>query len=260
MSPFVHASERVRIERDGAVVRVQLDRPPLNVLDYATIRELYDRLCELSTDRSLKTLVLTGAGRAFCAGVDVADHTPDRAPEMLASFHALLLLLLEFPAPTIALVNGAALGGGCELFLACDVTIARSDAKVGLPEIKLGAFPPFAAVVLPRLLGRQRALDLILSGRTLSGADALACGLVQHCVSADAFEDFVRQYVNALTASSGPVLRLAKRALLDGQASQVGAALSSCETVYLNQLMQLSDAREGITAFMEKRAPVWQEA
>ncbi|HSL69052.1 MAG TPA: enoyl-CoA hydratase-related protein, partial [Longimicrobiales bacterium] len=192
--------------------------------------------------------------------VDVADHTPDRAPEMLASFHALLLLLLEFPAPTIALVNGAALGGGCELFLACDVAIARSDAKVGLPEIKLGAFPPFAAAVLPRLLGRQRALDLILSGRTLSGADALACGLVQHCVGADAFEDFARQYVNALTASSGPVLRLAKRALLDGQASQVSAALSSCETVYLNQLMQLSDAREGITAFMEKRAPVWQEA
>ena len=252
--------QSVRIERDGGCMLVALDRPPLNVLDIVLMQELLAILDELASDSAIKCVTITGAGRAFCAGVDVADHTHERAPDMLRVFHLLLLRLLRFPAPTIALVNGPALGGGCELMLACDVAIARSDAKIGQPEIKLGAFPPFAAALLPRLVGRQRALDLILSGRTISGAEAHACGLVQFAVSADQLDSFGRSYVRELSAASGPVLRLAKRAVLSAQYDGTDAAVNRCEALYLAELLNLADAKEGIAAFLEHRAPVWKEA
>jgi cyclohexa-1,5-dienecarbonyl-CoA hydratase len=254
-----HVATHVHVERDGAVARVVLDRPPLNVLNLALLQELQYTLETLAGDCSLKALVLTGAGRAFCAGVDVADHTPDRVPQMLSAFHSVVLDLLEFPTPVVAMVNGAALGGGCELLLACDVVIARQGAKLGLPEIRLGAFPPFAAVVLPGLVGRQTALDLILSGRTFGADVAFELGLVQQVAPAENLDAVTADYVRQLSASSASVLRLAKRAVLDAQYAPIRDALAQCEATYRDELMALADAREGIVAFLEKREPVWEE-
>jgi cyclohexa-1,5-dienecarbonyl-CoA hydratase len=250
----------VRVEVDGPVAHLVMDRPPLNVLHLPMLAELEKACGRLSNERSLKCVVLRGAGRAFCAGVDVADHTPDRVQWMLELFHGAVRRLMSLPFPVVAAVNGAALGGGCELLMACDVVLACDDAKIGQPEIRLGAFPPVAAAVLPRLMGRQRALDLVLTGRTLSATEAWEIGLVTRVLAAETFDDDVAAYAALLASRSGPVLRLAKRAVLEGAELPLQEAVGRAERIYLDELMPLEDAHEGIRAFIEKRDPVWKEA
>jgi cyclohexa-1,5-dienecarbonyl-CoA hydratase len=250
----------VRLEREGALGRLVLDRPPVNVLDIATIVAANECLRTAAQDPAIKALVITGAGRAFSAGVDVADHAAERVESMLGAFHQLVARVTSLEVPVVALVQGAALGGGCELALACDIILARADAKLGFPEIKLAVFPPVAAALLPRMVGRQRALDLILSGRTLSGEEAARLGLVAHAWPADDFPVRAGAYVNELIQLSGPALRLAKRAVDDGLELSFADALARAERIYSRDVMALDDAREGLVSFMEKRAPVWKEA
>jgi cyclohexa-1,5-dienecarbonyl-CoA hydratase len=256
------AAERgaVRIVRDGAVVRLVLDHPPLNVLTIAMLEELHGVLGELAADDSVKLVTLSGNGRAFCAGVDVADHAEDRVTRMLELFHGALLRLHRLPCPTVAVAHGAALGGGCELLLACDLVLAREDLKVGQPEIRLGVFPPFAAAILPQLVGRQRAMELVLTGCTLSAAEAHAAGLVTRVYPDIDFDTAVQEYLSQLVRLSGPVQRLAKRAVAECAFMPLTDAVAHTEALYANDLLQLHDAHEGLTAFMEKRVPVWREA
>lgn len=250
----------LRLEAEGALRRIVLDRPPLNVLDIAMLRELAEAAAAVQADPGASLLVITGEGKAFCAGVDVADHTEDRVAEMIPAFHAALMRLASLELPVVAVVNGAALGGGLEVALACDVIVAREGAKLGQPEILLGVFPPFAAAVLPRLVGRARALDLCLTGRTLVAEEAEAWGLVQHVWPRDTFAADAAAYVAGLAGLSGPVLRLAKRAVVEGLDAPLGEALHAAERLYLDDLMELEDAREGLAAFLEKRTPVWKGA
>jgi cyclohexa-1,5-dienecarbonyl-CoA hydratase len=254
--PFRH----VRIEREGGLRRLILDRPPLNVLDIPMLREVDEAAAEVHADPGAVALVVTGAGKAFCAGVDVADHTEDRVGEMIEVFHAALTRLLALEIPVVAALNGAALGGGLEVALACDIVLAREGAKLGQPEIQLGVFPPFAAVVLPRLLGRARAMDLCLSGRTFTAEEGLAMGLVQHVFPRDTFAEDTGRYLASLAGLSGPVLRLTKSAVSEGGHAPLKDALHDIERLYLDDLMKLEDAREGLAAFLEKRPPVWKGA
>lgn len=249
-----------RFERCEGVLRLVLDRPPLNVLHVAMLQELEEALAHVSEDPDVRVLVLTGAGRAFCAGVDVADHLPDRVGITLRLFHGIIRRLLELRLPVVAAVNGAALGGGCELLLACDVVLAKAGAKLGQPEIRLGTLPPAAAALLPRRVGPQRALDLILTGRTLEADEARTLGLVTHVLAEDDFEAEVAQYAKNLASLSRPVLELAKRAVVEGLEVPWRSALARAEAVYLNQLVGLADSREGLAAFLEKREPVWSDA
>ena len=253
--------EHLRLERgaDG-VARLTLDRPPLNVLHIPMLRELDAALGEIAEDREAKLLLITGEGKAFCAGVDVADHTAERIEFMLETFHGALRRLLELKLPVVAAVNGAALGGGCELVLACDLVIASASAKLGQPEIRLGVFPPVAAALLPRLIGRQRALDLILTGRVIGAEEARDIGLVGRVAPADGFAEAVEEYVGGLADLSRPVLRLTKRVTLEGMELPAARALERAEAAYLNELMRLEDPHEGLAAFMEKREPVWKDA
>lgn len=253
--------EFLRLERpEDGVARVILDRPPLNVLHIPMMQELDQVLADLGTEPDLKVLVLTGAGKAFCAGVDVADHTADRVESMIETFHGVVRRLLLMEVPVVAAVNGSALGGGCELLLACDLVIASERAKVGQPEIRLGVFPPVAAALLPRLVGRQRALDLVLTGRVMRAEEARDMGLVGQVVPAESFEDAVRELVGSLASLSRPVLRLTKRTVVDGMAEPFEDAFDRAERSYLHDLMELEDAHEGLAAFMEKREPVWRDA
>jgi cyclohexa-1,5-dienecarbonyl-CoA hydratase len=160
----------------------------------------------------------------------------------------------------VAAINGAALGGGLELALACDILLARDGARMGQPEIRLGVLPPFAAVVLPRLLGRARALDLCLSGRTFDAAEARGMGLVQHVFPQASFADDAEAYVADVASLSRPVLRLTKRAVVASLDVSLEEALRATERLYLDELMRLADAREGLAAFLEKRQPVWTGA
>ncbi len=261
LSREVFSGEFIRLERAGnGVARLVLDRPSLNVLHIPMLRELDQALTGLSSDAELKLLVLTGEGRAFCAGVDVADHTAGRVESMIEAFHSVVRKLLVQEAPVVAAVNGPALGGGCELVLACDLVIASEQAKLGQPEIQLGVFPPVAAALLPRLIGLQRALDLILTGRVIDAAEAREIGLVSRVAPADRFIDAVEAYVDSLAGLSGPVLRLTKRTVVDGLAEQLPDAFDEAEERYLHELMDLQDPHEGLAAFIEKREPVWRDA
>jgi len=249
----------VRYARTGGIGRLVLDRPPVNVLDLAAMEALQSAIAEAAADAGLKVLAVSGAGRAFSAGVDVADHTADRVGRMLALFHGAVRQLMALEVPVVALVHGAALGGGCELALACDMVLARDDLKLGQPEIQLAVFPPVAAALLPQLIGRQRALDLILTGRTVGAAEALRMGLVSRVFSAAEFDAGTDAALAELASRSGPALRLAKRAVLESADLPFGPALQRAEDLYLNELMQLADVHEGLAAFMEKRAPVWED-
>jgi len=192
--------------------------------------------------------------------VDVADHTPERVGAMMAAFREALERTLRLPMPVVAVLRGHALGGGLELALAADVVLAREGAKVGLPEVRLGAFPPFAAAMLPRLVGRQRALDLILSGEVMEARRAHELGIVTHLYPTDDFDARVQAYLDGLRRLSRPVLRLAKRAVLGGVGRPLDAALETAEGLYLDDLMGLDDSREGIQAFLDKRQPLWRDA
>lgn len=250
----------VRLEREGAVATLVLARPPLNVLNLSMMAEMDEALQAVENDPTVSVLVITGEGRAFCAGVDVADHTADRVEEMLRLFHGVLMRLMALECPVVVAVNGAALGGGCELVMAADIVLARSGAKLAQPEIQLGVFPPIAAVLLPRLIGRQGALDLILSGRTIRAEEAQRIGLVNVVIPSDDFAEGVGEYVDGIAMLSRPVLRLTKAVIIESFGVPLRSAVEGAEQSYLNELMALEDPHEGLAAFMEKRAPAWKGA
>jgi cyclohexa-1,5-dienecarbonyl-CoA hydratase len=246
-----------RLEESNGVAHLTLDRPPLNILTIAMIAELDAALEVVERADGLCALVLAGAGKVFCAGVDVAQHTSEHAEAMITGLGALYRRLRALPVPTLAVVHGPALGGGTELALGCDLILAGSSARFGQPEIKLGVFPPIAAAVLPGLIGYQQAARIILTGEALSAEEAARIGLITHAVPDEQLSLAVEQVLESWRAASPANLRLAKRALLLGMQRGV-ASLDSIETLYLLDLMATADAREGIAAFMEKRRPVWQ--
>jgi len=253
-------AEGVRVESAGGVVRLVLDRPPLNVLDAPTLEALTAALDRAARHSDTRAVLLTARGRAFCAGVDVAAHAPDRAPEMIRLFGRAIRALLAQEVPVVAAVRGAALGGGCELALACDVVLASEGARFGQPEVRVGALPPAAAALLPRRVGPSAAMDLVLSGRTVDAGEALRLGLASRVVPEEELEEAAGAYAADLASLSRPVLALAKRAVREGAAGPVGAALDRADRLYLEELLELEDAAEGISAFLEKRPPVWKDA
>ncbi|HTQ80362.1 MAG TPA: enoyl-CoA hydratase/isomerase family protein, partial [Thermoanaerobaculia bacterium] len=233
---------------------------PLNILDLATLADLNAALDGLAADPDLQVVVLRGAGeRAFSAGVSVQDHTADKVRAMLDGLHGAIRRLRDLPAVTLAAVHGHCLGGGMELALGCDLVLATDDARFGQPEIELGCYPPAAAALYPRLLGASRTLELLLSGRTLSAEEAERLGLVTwRTATLDGPDGGLARVLAQLTARSAAVTRLTKRAVAAGRDHDFAAALQETERLYLEQLCQRADMEEGLTAFLEKRPPVWK--
>ncbi|MEW6279718.1 MAG: enoyl-CoA hydratase/isomerase family protein [Candidatus Eremiobacterota bacterium] len=243
---------RIKVSVHEGVARVRLDHPPLNILDIAMLDELREAVHGLP---EVRALVVETPHKAFSAGASVEEHLPEQADSMLRAFHAALEAVLDFPAPTLAAVNGAAMGGGMELALACDFVLASDNAKFGQPEIKLAVFPPLAAVLLPRLIPHRMAWELVLTGRTVSAQRALELGLVNRVAPSEELEKAVQEFLAMFHGLSPAALRLCKKALRLG--SDYKAALRDVERVYLEELMREPDAVEGLRAFLEKRAPVW---
>jgi cyclohexa-1,5-dienecarbonyl-CoA hydratase len=249
----------MQLDITGDVARLQLNRPPLNIITIAMIREMAGALARVAAQPKLKAFVLAASGTAFCAGVDVRDHAPDRVEPMIREFGQLCQRLRLLPIPTIAVVQGAALGGGMELVIACDQVLAAASARFGQPEIKLGVFPPFAAALLPRLIGYQQAAHLILSGEVIAAAEAARLGLVTTVVPDTELSAVLERWLTQFRGLSAPVLRLAKKALLLGADRGMPEALPLLEELYLQDLLATQDAREGIQAFLAKRPPVWSD-
>jgi cyclohexa-1,5-dienecarbonyl-CoA hydratase len=250
---------RVLVPRRGRrrrVARIILRRPPLNVLHLDMVRELVRALDGLRPEGARRALVIAAAGKAFSAGVAVEDHLPPQVHAVLPAFHDVFRKLHSLGVPTIAAVQGAAKGGGCELACFADWVVASEDASFGLPEVKLGSFPPVAAVHFPHRIGRARTLQMILSGETLPATEALRIGLVDRVVPAARLGEAVEARVDELRAMSGPVLRLARRAVVDDV--RFDEELRQVERLFLGELMTAEDAVEGLRAFLEKRPPIWR--
>jgi cyclohexa-1,5-dienecarbonyl-CoA hydratase len=245
-------------EIHDCVARITLNQPPLNILDIPMMREMHRALEQIGSASGAKVLVLGHQGKAFSAGVSVKDHSPEKVKEMLGEFHGIFRLLNSLELPSVALVDGMALGGGCELAVFCDMVIASDRATFGQPEIKLGVFPPVAAAIFPRLVGRNRTLELLLTGDIIDAGEAKAIGLINKVFPAQVFKDKADEFIRKLTSMSGSVLGLTKRAVDRGLYASVIEGISAIEQLYLGELMKTEDAREGLNAFLEKREPVWK--
>jgi cyclohexa-1,5-dienecarbonyl-CoA hydratase len=249
----------IRVKVEDRVVRITLARPPLNVLNISMMREITAALSE-SVEREVVAIVFDADKncRAFSAGVAIEEHAAETIYQMLDSFHAIFRQLEQIAKPVIALVDGAALGGGCELVAACDIVIASDRSRFGQPEIKLGVFPPVAAILLPLVIGEKRARELILTGEIIDATEASRLGLCNHVVPPAHLEGKLLEVVAKLKELSGTSLQFARQALDLGRGRSLDAALTEQENIYLHELMKTADANEGIKAFMEKRKPFWR--
>lgn len=247
----------VHVTVDRGLARIELDRPPLNIIDLAAAAELAVAIEGAAARDDVAVISLAGRGRAFCAGVDVRDHLPDRGAEMLHTFHRSCVALLEAPQPVVAVVQGAALGGGCELTLACDLVIASERATFGQPEIRLGVFPPLAALALPRMIPAHQASELLLTGRVVGAAEAARLGLVNRVTEEGGLSAAAEEVLSALLALSPASLRLTKAAMIGSRARPTAREIADIERFYVECLMRTPDAVEGLQAFIEKRPPRW---
>jgi len=251
------AEKFITYQVQNGIASLKLERPPLNVLHIPMLGQLQAALGNLAQDESVRALVLGARGKLFSAGVDIADHTPDKVGEMIPLFDRVCLALAEFPVPTIAAIQGHALGGGCELALCCDMAVIVEGAKIGQPEIQLAAFAPVAALRLPGLVGQRAAADMLFTGRSLSAHEALQYGLVNAVIPADDLTVWVDEKASQIAGMSRAAQILNKRALSLGVGSWK-RSLSEIERLYLEDLMNTSDAHEGLAAFGEKRSPDWK--
>jgi len=251
-------NERLSLTIQPPVARLQLKNPPLNVIDIPMMEELASALAEIETRREILVVILSGAGKSFSAGVDVATHTQDKVTSMLEKFHGVVRALVATKKVIIAGVHGHCLGGGAELAMVCDFVYTSDDAEWGFPEIQLGCFPPVAVTALAALIGQKRAADLILTGRTISGSQAAAIGLSTNAVPASQLDREIEETVGRLSALSPAALAITKKASYAWDAIHFDKGLARAERIYLDELMKTEDANEGIRAFMEKRKPAWK--
>lgn len=248
---------RISLEIEGAVARIVLRNPPLNVIDIPMMEELVRALAEVEAQPDIAVIVLSGSGKAFSVGVDVAAHTPDKVEGMLARFHGVIRGLVATKQVTIAKVHGHCLGGGAELAMVCDLVLTANAAQWGFPEIKLGCYPPVACTALAALVGQKRAAELILTGRTINGSDAAECGLATSSVQEDQLPQAVDECLARLLALSPAALAITKKACYAWDSMHFDKGLARAEKIYFEDLMKTADAREGIRSFMEKRTPKW---
>ncbi len=251
----------IKLTIDDRVARITFARPPLNIFNIAMMKEIGKALAECASQRQLVAIVFDADKncRAFSAGVAIEEHVEDTVYEMLDSFHMIFRTLEQIARPTLAVVDGSALGGGCELVAACDIVIASERARFGQPEIKLGVFPPVAAVLLPRIIGEKRARELILTGDLIGAAEGARLGLVNHVVPSNQLEKKTHEVLAKLRELSASALEHTRRAMDLGRGRTIDSALLDMENIYLHELMKTHDAKEGISAFLEKRKTVWSD-
>jgi len=254
---MAEAPLKVWLEREGALLRLRLARPKANLIDAQMIAALRRALTLHCYNTGLLAALVDHEGPHFSFGASVAEHLPGSCEEMLTALHALIGSMLAWPKPILFSVRGNCVGGGLEFALAGSLIFAAPDAQFGQPEMKLGVFAPAASVLLPLRIGQARAEDLLYSGRSIDAPTACAWGLVSAVTeepSAAALEYFEQH----LAGKSATSVAFAVRAARESFADLARARLGDVEALYLDRLMKTRDANEGLTAFIEKRAPRWE--
>ena len=248
----------VRLEKTGGIGTIRLERPPVNALNTRVQEELREAAQAAAADASVRAVVVHGVGRHFAAGADITEFTTVTYQEMVARAAALSAAfdaVARIPKPVVAAITGYALGGGCELALACDWRVIADDAKLGQPEIKLGIIPGAGGTQrLARLIGPARAKDLVFSGRMVDSEEALRIGLADRVVPAAEVYDTAVELVRPYTTGPALALRAAKQAIDGGLNGDLATGLA-LESHLFAGLFATDDRLEGTTAFVEKRAP-----
>jgi len=248
----------VKFKLDGAVARMTLNRPKYNELNERMLKELAVGIESLSEKDDVKVVVLDSALDMFCGGIEIREYTAERVFQVLDAFHRIFIAMLDTGKPVITVINGKAIGGGCELAAFGDLVIATPKAVFAQPEIKLGVFPPLATTIFPFIIGPKLALELVLTGQAISAERAHELGLVNRLVAEDQLEKTVKELISQITSQSGAVLTMAKKAILDGMGMSLRDGLRNSMNIFLNELYRLEDSQEGLRALLEKRKPHWK--
>jgi len=249
---------KVWSDREGKLLRLRLSRPKANIVDAEMIQALTEALAEGVNDPRIRAVLIDHEGPHFSFGASVPEHMPDQCAGMLKSLHALILAMVEYPVPILVSVRGQCLGGGLEVALAGHMMFVAPDAKLGQPEIVLGVFAPAASCLLPERMPRVAAEDLLYSGRSIAGEEAVRLGIAN--ALADEPEVAALAWFDAGPAKhSASSLRFAVKAARLGMNERVKAKIAAVEDLYLNGLMATHDAVEGLNAFIEKRATTWED-
>ncbi|HWR13656.1 MAG TPA: enoyl-CoA hydratase/isomerase family protein [Terriglobales bacterium] len=248
---------RLMVAMQAPVARVIFANPPVNVIDLKMMDELLSVLAEVEQRTDIVAVVFGGSDRAFSAGVDVAAHMPERVQEMLTKFHAVIRAVITSKKVTVAAVRGTCLGGGAELAAVCDMVFTTDSANWGFPEISLGCFPPAACALLGAVVGQKHAAELILTGRQVSGEEAMRIGLANEALPEDELADIVDDTCDRMGQLSPAALAITKKALYAWNAAHWDKGLDRAEKIYFDELMKTEDAVEGVRAFMEKRPARW---
>jgi cyclohexa-1,5-dienecarbonyl-CoA hydratase len=251
---FQHVALRV----NANVAHMTLSRPEHNLLNEAMLREIADAISFAGDSADVKLIVLDSACKVFCGGIDIGEYTSQRVFQMLDAFHAAFSGMLEVGKPVICVVNGPAIGGGAELAAFGDLVIATPKARFAQPEISIGVFPPLASTILPFLVGPKRALEIVLTGEAISAERALDLGLVNRLVPEANLQQAVSELAERIASHSGPVLTMAKKAILGGMGLSLRDGLKHSMNIFLNELYRLEDSQEGLRALVEKRKPNWK--
>jgi len=240
------------------VATILLNRPPLNIINVEMLDELNAAWSEIEDMRAQVALISGAGDRAFSAGVDIADHAPEKIEATLEKFHHTVLRIRRSDCVSIAAIHGHTLGGGAELASMCDLIIAADDTQIGQPEISLGCFPPVAVAHLPGAIGFHKASEMVLLGESISAAEAERMGLINKVVPRADLTEWIDIYVEKLLTKSSAVLALTKRALREGAGRHFEQALDRSQELYLRDLVRTEDMVEGMNAYFEKRTPAWK--
>ena len=252
--------KHLQLDTTGGIARIVLNRPPANVLSVDVMADVSAALESLEYEREIKLVVLSASGKYFSAGFELSDHVGDKAYLMLEGFRRIFENMAKLDKPILAVVAGPALGAGNLLAVSCDMVLAGAQsAKFGNPEIKGGVFNTVGVALLPHLVGRKKAFEMILGGTSLSAAEAERIGLITRAVPDDKLEAEAAALIQRFSESSAPVMQSARRAIHGGLDLPFADAVRHAEDVYLNQLMGTEDMEEGLRAIAEKRKPAWKD-
>jgi cyclohexa-1,5-dienecarbonyl-CoA hydratase len=251
----------IRWDDSGVVAHLTLNRPRQNVMNIEMLQEIARAIEGLSFREDVRLILLDAAPECegyFSMGVGAEGYTEQMVFQMMDALHGVFRLMIEISKPVLAVVDGAASGAGAELVAFSDLVVATDIAQFRQPEIKLGVFPPMGAVVYPRVIGPHRAMELLLTGEPINALQALQMGLVNRVVPREKLKETVDALVKRISEQSGPVLTLLKRVVFEGTWRPFDEALKRSQDLYLNQLFNLQDSREGVLALFQKRKPVWK--
>jgi len=251
-------NELVSLGVSDDIVRIILRRPPLNFLNIEMLLQLESHFESLGDSPSCAALIVDSEGTGFCAGLDFTERTRQGVFLLLEQFHHVVRCLNSFPRPTVAIVRGMALGAGNELVACCDFVFGAEKAAFGQPEVKTGSIPSLAAMVLPSLIGERRTLEMILTGSLIDAKQAEKIGLISRTLPEEQLAAAVEELISTLRGLSRPVMELALKTARETRTLALEQRIRSSESLYLNQLMDLEDAEEGLRAFLEKRPPTWK--